>query len=144
MTRRRRTEIIAKASPEFGHGLARQILENYRVTTIQEPQPVLVMIKQLETGRNSRFYLGELLVMEAKVAIGNSLGLGLFQGDDEAQAQARALDAAIIDAAWNAGLPECAAWLPQLEDQASLIAAAEAVEAGRIMKSGVSFQTMDL
>jgi alpha-D-ribose 1-methylphosphonate 5-triphosphate synthase subunit PhnG len=143
VTRRRRTEIIARARPEFARGLAETVRGRPDLRIIQEPQAVLVMVKQRESGRNGLFYLGELLVTEARVAIGDQLGLGLIQDDDPDRAAARALDAACIDAAWAAGLSQVAAWLPLLESEAALQAADAAREAGRVAQSRVSFETMD-
>ena len=143
MTRRRRTEIVARASQDFARKLAQDIQATYPIKVIQSPQPGLVMIKQRESGRNGLFYLGELYVTEAKVALGESLGLGLIQDDDADRAADHALNAAVIDAAFNAGVPELAGWLPRFEEQARLIAQAAANDTARINQSKVSFETMD-
>jgi len=143
MKRRQRSEILARSPEGFAQGLAQVVSQKYPVSLIQTPQPVLVMVKQRESGRNSLFYLGEVLLTEAKVTVAGSIGLGFIQDDDEDRAERRALDLAIIDAAYNAQLPECAAWDEMLQAQSILIDQALALEQGRIRQSAVSFQTMD-
>ncbi len=56
------------------------------------------MIKMRETAKRELFYLGEVLVTEAKVSINGTLGMGIVVGDNEELA----LNLAIIDCATNA------------------------------------------
>jgi alpha-D-ribose 1-methylphosphonate 5-triphosphate synthase subunit PhnG len=143
MTRRARTEIIAKAELSTVSRMADQVRAAHEVRVIQAPQRAMVMVKFRETGRNGLFYLGELLVTEAKASIGSALGLGIVQDDDEEAAEKRAADAAVIDAAYAAALPETASWSEILDREAARLRGEEDAELGRIARSRVRFETMD-
>lgn len=143
MTRRRRTEIIGRGEARFATALADQIRAAHEVRVIQEPQQSLVMAKFRESGRNGQFYLGELLVTEAKVSIGTHLGLGIIQDDDAVAAARRSLDAAVIDAAYAAGVAETASWEPLFLTEEARILAQRDADLRRIERSKVSFETMD-
>lgn len=143
MTRRRRTEIVAKAGPEFAAALAGAVKAAREARIIQEPRRAMVMVKYRESARGGLFYLGEVLVTEAKVSVDGRLGLGIAQHDDEIVAADLALNAAIIDAAYEADAPECAAWEALMADAERRIAAEAAAERRRTERSKVSFDTMD-
>lgn len=93
-----------------------------------------------ETARRSRFYLGEVLVSEAKVQVQGSVGLGIIAGDDERAAW----ELAVIDAAITAGLEETKGWDRMLELEAAAIAERDGAEQARILETRVDFQTMDV
>ena len=97
------------------------------------------MMKMRETSKNSLFYIGELLVTEAKVQIEGRIGIGIIAGDDPEAA----FDLAIIDAAFNAGLEESSRWEQLLAAEESRIAGRQALEAERIDRTRVSFESMD-
>lgn len=138
--RRERTRILVQGSPELRSELAREIATRYRVYTIADSAPGLVMTTMRETARRSRFYLGEVLVTEAKVQVNGTLGLGIIAGEDDQAA----LELAVIDAAYNASLPETGPWQTRLYEEANVIARrTNAVEA-RILETRVNFQTMDV
>ncbi|MCX7655603.1 MAG: phosphonate C-P lyase system protein PhnG [Treponemataceae bacterium] len=143
MNRRRRTWIIGKSGPLFAKNLADSIRQRYAITIIQMPQDVLVMLKMRESARNSLFYLGELMVTEARVAIHNHVGIGIVQQDDGEQAHQFALDAAIIDAAYMAHLEETHAWEDLLRTEEERILRTQQLELQRINQSTVNFETMD-
>jgi alpha-D-ribose 1-methylphosphonate 5-triphosphate synthase subunit PhnG len=96
------------------------------------------MVKLREQARNSVFYLGEVLVTEAKARINGHPGLGLVRGNNRKLAG----DLAVIDAAWRAGLEETAEW------EGLLLAAEEEnlqrqrEENGRILETKVDFASM--
>ena len=121
-------KVLIEGSPSSGAGLAGRG-ESALIATVDEPRGGLVMIKARETAKNSLYYMGELLVTEAKVQVEGHIGLGIIAGDEPEAA----LELAIIDAAFNAGLEELAAWEPKLlEEEARMIAArAERSRAGR-------------
>lgn len=98
------------------------------------------MTSMRETARKSRFYLGELFVTEAKVQVGDQIGLGVIAGDDDRAAY----ELAVIDAAFNASLPETERWRKRLEHESRVIAQRALEEERRVLETRVSFQTMDV
>lgn len=137
--RNKRTRILVEGDAALRSRLSRDIQNRHEVVTVAEPSAGLVMTTMRETARQSRFYLGEVMVTEAKVRIGESLGLGIIAGDESAAA----FDLAVIDAAFNAGVAPLDEWLPALEAEERRIAEREASEDARILQTRVDFQTMD-
>jgi len=137
--RSERTRILIQGSPHVRCELAQQIVDAYDVFTIAEPSPGLVMMTMRETARKSKFNLGEVLVTEAKVQIQGRLGLGLIAGEDEEAAY----QLAVIDAAYNASLPETVRWQEVLRSEAVAIESRDRSEEARILETRVAFQTMD-
>ena len=138
MDRRLRTEVLIKDKSGLAARLAAEIRTKYDSEEIQPPREGLVMIKMREQARNSLFYLGEVLVTEAKARINGKPGLGIVRGNDDELAR----DLAIIDAAWNAGLPEIPEWTAALKDAAEKIKDLENIENGKIMRTKVNFASM--
>ncbi len=112
MNRKKRTVILLKGSFNVVTKLAQEVLRKYNVTTIKEPNSGLVMIKVRETSKKSLFYLGEVFVTECKVLINSCLGIGIVKG----QEPDLAYYLAIIDAAYNAYLPEWIRYLKSTPD----------------------------
>jgi len=139
MERARRTRVLIEGSAELRRRLRRVVEERRSITTVEEARGGLVMMKMRETSKNSLFYIGELLVTEAKVQIEGSMGIGIIAGDDREAAR----DLAVIDAAFNAGLEETSRWEESLLAEESRIAGREALEAARIDRTRVSFESMD-
>jgi alpha-D-ribose 1-methylphosphonate 5-triphosphate synthase subunit PhnG len=140
MKRKKRTEILIKGSFEVVTKLAQEILHKYDIKTIEEPNYGLVMVKVRETARRSLFYLGEIFVAECKVLIGSCPGIGIVKG----QAPELAYYLAIIDAAYNAGLPETKDWTAALLLEEERIKQRQEVFKSKVLKTKVSFQTMDV
>lgn len=140
MTRRERTEILITGSPKVAAALAAHITERYDVKVIEEPDAGLVMVKMREGAQRSLFYLGEVTVTEAKVQISQALGLGIVQGDN----RELAYQLAVIDAAYNAGLPETAQWAVLLERERQRIADKANHHTAAVLKTKVSFESMDV
>jgi len=67
--RARRTKILIEGSAELRRELARRVEGRRSVLVVDEPRGALVMVKARESAKNGLFYLGELLVTEAKVQI---------------------------------------------------------------------------
>ena len=139
MKRRQRTEVLIKANISVAKKLADEIELNHKITTIEEPNSGLIMVKMRETAQKHLFYLGELLVTEAKVQVNQSIGLGIVQGNNDELAYYLA----VIDAAYNADLPQTASWAAVLEDAQQSVLQAETEEALRILKTKVDFETVD-
>jgi alpha-D-ribose 1-methylphosphonate 5-triphosphate synthase subunit PhnG len=137
--RARRTRILVEGSGELLSRLAAQVEGAHVVTDIEAPGEAMVMIEARESARLARFYLGEVLVTEAKVEVEGTMGLGLLAGMDGG----RARELAIVDAAYAAGLLECAAWEAELLGEEAKIEAARSEEAARVAKTRVAFESME-
>lgn len=129
-----------RGNPECRSSLAQEITDRYAVYTIAEPKPGLVMSTMRETAQRSRFFLGEVLVTECKVQIEKRIGLGIIAGEDERAA----FELAVIDAAWNANLPETSEWEGRLAAEDQAVQSRDAMERARVMETRVDFQTMDV
>jgi len=140
ISRYERTRILVKSSAELATGLADLIRARYTVKELEEPNEGLVMITMRETARNSLFHPGEVLVTEAKVRIGETIGIGILQGHHPQ----KALDLAVIEAAWSAGLPECAQMEKKLMGASVLLQQEHAMQNAVTAATRVSFETMDL
>ncbi|UFT99315.1 phosphonate C-P lyase system protein PhnG [Radiobacillus kanasensis] len=140
MKRRRRTEILINGSQKLSEELAHIINETYQVKVIQEPESGLVMLKVRETSQKSLFYPGEVLVTECKVQIEGTIGIGIVTGDQ----QDLAYNLAVIDAAFEADLPETNGWMEVLENEEKVIEEQRAAANQSILKTKVNFETMDV
>lgn len=140
MKRRRRTEILINGSQKRTEDMVHVINEHYQVKVIQEPESGLVMVKVRETSQNSLFYPGEVLVTECKVQIKGTIGIGIVTGDQPELAY----NLAVIDAAFEANLPETFAWVRLLENEEKLILEQRATANHAILKTKVDFETMDV
>ncbi|WP_067727571.1 phosphonate C-P lyase system protein PhnG [Oceanobacillus damuensis] len=139
MKRRRRTEILVQGDPELAKHFAEMIIDRYECKEIIAPQYGLTMIKMRESAKNSLFYLGEVLITEAKVEINGCVGIGIVTGMQEQLAKYLA----IIDAAYKANLPETSEWYPRLIEAEQQIRKAKAKEQGELFETKVNFETMD-
>lgn len=140
MNRRQRTEILIKGNRCLSKKLANDIKDKYEVKSIEEPNNGLVMIKMRETAKRELFYLGEVLVTEAKVYVNGSLGFGIVIGDEEELAN----NLAIIDGAYRNGLKETEDWEDFLLKEEEKIKEKEKREAEKILETKVDFSTMDV
>lgn len=139
MERARRTKILIEGSAELRRDLALAVAERRMITTVDESRGALVMVKARETAKNGLFYIGELLVTEAKVQIEGRIGIGIIAGDEPEAA----VDLAIIDAACNAALEEASGWDALFLKEESRIARREETEAARVARTRVAFESMD-
>lgn len=140
MIRKKRTEVLIKGSSEVSVKLAQEILEIYHVKTIEEPKNSLVMVKVRESAQQSLFYLGEVFITECKVMIDGYLGIGMVKGHEPELVY----NLAIIDAAYNANLPETKAWTNVLLlEEGRIKKECEALK-NKVLKTKVNFETMDV
>ncbi|GAA0305941.1 alpha-D-ribose 1-methylphosphonate 5-triphosphate synthase subunit PhnG [Gracilibacillus halotolerans] len=140
MNRRRRTEILIQGKPSLAQKLADEIKEKYLCQEVSAPKYGLTMMKVRETAKNSLFYIGEVLVTEAKVAIKQEIGVGIVIGmKDEL-----ATHLAIIDAAYNAELPETANWEAPLLAEEQAIREEKIHKQAQILRTKVQFETMEV
>lgn len=138
MRRRRRTEILIKGSREIAKNMFKEIEKNYEIKTIEEADSALVMIKMRESSKNSLFYLGEVMVTEAKVQINEAFGIGIVRGNKPEFAYWLA----VIDAAYNLKLRETNSWEKILIEEEKRIKSEEAVNEAKILKTKVNFESM--
>ena len=140
MIRKRRTEILIKSPSEVSVKLAQEILTGYDVKTIEKTNTSLVMVKVRESAQRSIFYLGEVLITECKVMIKGALGIGMVKGHEPEQAYSLA----IIDAAYNANLPETKEWTNILLHEELHIKEEQEALKNKILKTKVNFNTMNV
>ena len=140
INRRRRTEVLVESERSLALDLAALVEREVEAVEVVAPRQGLVMCDVRETARNSRFYLGEALMTECRVRIGEVEGLGVALGGDGAFARALA----VVDAALNLDEP-----LPVQAEVERRILAAEAEiqrkrerDAALTTASRVSFDTM--
>ncbi|BDH60056.1 phosphonate C-P lyase system protein PhnG [Lysinibacillus sp. PLM2] len=110
MRRALRTKILIEVGHQEAIEMANEIIDKYEVQEILAPRQGLAMIKMRESAKNSLFYIGEVLITEAKVRLGNSYGVGMLM--EENNELSRAL--AVIDAAYKENLPETIKWQEKL------------------------------
>lgn len=139
MQRLRRTKILIESDPTLIQNMAQQVMQKYAVEIIEPPHNALVMIKLREGAEGKQFYLGELLVTECRVQIEETLGIGLIQ-DHKPQVAYRL---AVIDAAYQARLPESTTWDVLLEAAENELTAKHLTEAAHLARTKVQFSTLD-
>jgi alpha-D-ribose 1-methylphosphonate 5-triphosphate synthase subunit PhnG len=137
--RSRRTRILIEGSSELRRKLSGIVGSRRTIAAVEDPRGALVMVKARETSKNTLFYIGELLVTEAKVQVEGKIGIGIIEGDRPEAA----LELAVIDAALLAGLAETEGWEELLLEEEAAILRREALEAARIARTRVSFESMD-
>ncbi|WP_230199447.1 phosphonate C-P lyase system protein PhnG [Bacillus ndiopicus] len=138
MKRAERTKLLIEVGRELALQLAANICEQYDVQEISPPKEGLVMIKMRETAQKSLFYIGEVLVTETKVKIGNHYGIGLVKESEPELSKALA----IIDAAYEAQLPETILWIPHFEALAQQLHINQQQIKRSIERTKVNFDTM--
>lgn len=102
MNRKKRTQVMIEYGREDAKMIADRLQQSYAITVDKEPQDALVMVKVRESAQNSLFYIGEVLVTECKVRLDGHAGTGIVQGHEADLAFALA----VIDAAYEADVPE--------------------------------------
>jgi len=140
MIRNIRTEILIKGSTEISAKLAQEIQTSFDIKIVEEPNSSLVMVKVRESAKRSLFYLGEVLITECKVMLNGALGIGMVKGHEPVLAY----NLAIIDAAYNADLPQTKNWTEiLLVEEARIKEECEALKK-KILKTKVNFDTMNI
>jgi len=139
MNRRVRTEILVKSNLEFLKKLSNLINQNYEINIIEKPNKGLLMMKLRESAQKQLFYIGELLVSEAKVMINNNLGLGIIQGDN----LDKAYHLAVIDAAYNSNIKELDEININIKNEEKKLNKKNQIKVNKILKTKVNFETLD-
>lgn len=139
MERKRRCRILIEGSEELLKRLGTEIEENCPVQVIDAPNEGVVMVRMRDTARKAPFYLGEVLVTEAKVQVQGNLGIGIIKGHHPDKAYWLAL----VDGAYNAGLKETIDWYEILLKEEQRIRSLREQEEGRVLQTKVDFSTME-
>jgi len=139
VTRQRRTRVLVLGDPSLRRNFADEVRASAEVTLVATPRVGLVLVTVRESARRSLFHLGEVLVTEAKVRVSGVPGLGILQGRD----LDAALDLAVVDAAWNAGLPLTAGWISRMEAAETALEATLDREQAALAATRVEFETLD-
>ncbi len=141
MSRRERTRILAEGPESVAIELAALIGRGHKVDEVHPPRQGLVMCEVRETARGSRFYLGEALMTECRMRVGDTEGLGAVLGARPELARAMA----VLDAALSQpfALPEAEEIERRLRRAAEDLDREAAREQGRVLASRVSFDTME-
>lgn len=139
MDRKRRTKIFIDFANDEVRAMAKELKNKYEVDLIQEPTEGLTMIKVRETAKNTLFYMGEVLVTECKVRLGGVLGIGIVKGKNEDLSEALA----IVDAAFEAKLPETAHWIKIFEQVEQRALDDLKVKRSLIARTKVDFEMMN-
>jgi alpha-D-ribose 1-methylphosphonate 5-triphosphate synthase subunit PhnG len=139
IVRKKRTEIMAKCEAKELKELSRLVEEHHNVEILEKPNSGLVMVKMRESAQKHLFYLGEVLVTECKVTIGDVIGLGIIQGVH----LKKAYFMAVVDAAYTAKIPEIKKLDKRLYALDEKVKERTAKETARILKTKVNFETLD-
>nr|WP_106782394.1 phosphonate C-P lyase system protein PhnG [Lysinibacillus timonensis] len=132
------TKLLIEVGNEQAIKMANEIIGKYDVLEIQSPRQGLTMIKMRESSQNSLFYIGEVLITETKVKIGDAIGIGIVMEDDEELSRALA----VIDAAFKGCLQETKSWQLIFEElERKLYNQLEDVKCS-IERTKVNFETM--
>lgn len=140
MNRKRRCKVLIDGNSKIAEQLAAVIKSNYKINVLDVPNNGLVMMKMRENAKQSLFYIGEVAVIEARVEVQGSIGLGVLIGSDSQLAY----NLAVIDAAYNANLPEILSWREILLAEEGLIEKKIKSKTASILKTKVDFATMDV
>ncbi|MGH4051633.1 MAG: phosphonate C-P lyase system protein PhnG [Clostridium sp.] len=138
MNRKRRTEILIKGSNEIAKSLCSEIDKKYTVKIVEEPNYGLVMVKMRESAKKTLFYMGEVLVTEAKILIEGKLGIGIVSGNNIELAYWLG----VIDAAYNADLEETKGWKKILTCEEINIKEEMKKKQANILMTKVNFENM--
>lgn len=82
MEKKRLFQILSRAQRNDVIRLGERIQQQYPVTIVKKPEKSLTMIRMREPVKNSLFYLGEAIITEAVVSLGDTVGTAVTMGDD--------------------------------------------------------------
>lgn len=138
-THRELQEVLAEGDAAVWRDLADSIAAKYEIHILKEPETCLVMSKAQDTVGNAPFYLGEVLITEAAVAINGVTGYGHTLEEDPV----KALCIAVIQSALAAGLPETGHIQKVIEAEKARILNSVNREQALIDKTKVRFAIME-
>jgi len=135
----RLTRILVEGNKSIWENWAEDISRRHEVTEVKPARRSLVMVKVRDSVSQQPFYIGEALISECAVKVDGVAGFGAVMGD--CPEHARSL--AVIDATFNACLPEVEEWLPVLAEQEKLIEKRQRQDYAAVAKTKVDFSTME-
>ncbi len=136
MDRRNRLEILAQADAAVLLLLAEEILATSEAEVIKQPETSLLMARANDSVTGSPFNLGEILVTESEVRLGNHIGYSLIMGEESE----RALAAAVIDAALEGGHASTSSIEEKLGQEESRLKMEKEKEFGLVAQTRVDFE----
>lgn len=139
LTRKKRTRILVEGSPDTAKNLSRRVAEAHEIHVIEEPNEGLVMVRMRETSKRSLLNLGEVLVTECRVRLGETIGIGIVCGHKPELAY----DLAVIDAACAARVSETEGWDEILLAEEAEIEKRLTRETASVLETKVNFETID-
>ena len=140
MKRKERCELLIHCRARFLSKWAKQMCEEAEMNLLEEPSTGLTMINMRESAKQSLFYLGEVLISEAKVECRGHIGIGMIVGNE----LQKAYDLAVIDAGYQAELAIILRFEQELMKEKKWIDEQRAIQNQNILKTRVSFETMDV
>lgn len=139
MKRKLRTEILVESRTEFLEKLVNLIEEKNTICILEEPNSGMVMVKMRESAQKYQFYMGEVFVTECKVMMNDVIGLGIIRGAH----RKKAYYLAVIDAAYNANIPELEIIDGMIAVEKVRLDHGMALGKDQILKTKVDFETLD-
>ena len=132
-------EILAEGSFMVWLRLAEEIAKSHDIQVLRAPETCTMMLQAIDSVGQTPFYLGEVLMTEAAVAIQGKPGYG-FALEDEPE---RAVCIAVIDAALAAEVPEGEYIRKIIAAEAERITERRLQESGLVAATKVNFAIME-
>lgn len=101
MQRRERTKILVEMDIDSLRELDKLYLSDLEFKLVKEPSSALVLTKFRESVKSSLYYMGEVLITEAKYKLGEKIGIGIIRGIEDEKSTILAK----IDALFNSQNP---------------------------------------
>ena len=133
-----RPRVLLAGDRPLAFEMADELEMTYEFVQVIEPRIGMTLLKMRETAQNSLFYLGEVLMTEAKVDLDGCIGFGLVTGEEKELAQ----KLAIIDAAYIKGASELNKGGARLGDAEERLEQRKIEEQCQLEETKVRFDTM--
>ncbi len=138
MNRDMRFDLISRADGKKMCTIAEKILADTGVDIVKKPLCGMIMMRFLDSAKNCVFNLGEVLVSEAEVKIGNSMGYSMRMGMETETA----LAGAILDAAVEAKHPLAPEIIDLLSNEERRLSEEKQVKWAQVESTRVDFKVM--
>jgi len=138
-TRQEWIGILAEARPDVVVRLASRVEALVSVEVTRSPSQGLLLAMVEDSVEGNPFHPAEVLVSTCEVRLDGCLGYGICLGGD----LARARNAAVVDAALQAGLPMCREILDTLAEERRWVRALRHDEREIVQATRVRFNTME-
>ncbi len=135
----RRAELLAVADRDVLVSVAQRCLAGGEVQVSSPPETGTLLLEMREPVVGERFHLGEVLVTQAEVQVGDAAGWAIRLGDDHEAT----LAAAVCDAEVEAGRDLADVVLALCEAAAAAQRAAAAAERAELALTEVRFEELD-